>query len=258
MDIFNLLLATKGLILLVWLGLLLCLEYFFPAAPMPASLSEIPSRRWWRWGRNMGLASMNALASRFFVLPVTVFAAMHPFWSRSFAGWAGLGLDLLLLDFWIYWWHRANHEIPWLWRFHQIHHRDEFLDVTSALRFHFGEVLLSACVRGLVIMIFAISVQSVLIFETFILIAAFFHHSNWRLFPRVEKALSWIVITPGFHWLHHHAVRSDTDSTYGTVLSIWDRIFATLSKEKRVPHMSIGMPGGKEMSFLKLLRQPFI
>jgi sterol desaturase/sphingolipid hydroxylase (fatty acid hydroxylase superfamily) len=71
-------------------------------------------------------------------------------------GWAGFALDLVTLDLWIYWWHRANHELPFLWRFHEIHHLDEFLDTTSAVRFHFGEVLLSTCVRAPLIILLGI------------------------------------------------------------------------------------------------------
>ncbi len=94
--------------------------------------------------------------------------------------------SLVLLDLWIYWWHRANHRVPFLWRFHEVHHLDQFLDMTTALRFHLGEVLLSAIVRGVIIVILAVPLMSVVIFETALLLATMFHHSNMKL-PQVSS-----------------------------------------------------------------------
>src|SRR5262249_7199489 len=149
--------------------------------------------------------------------------------------------DLLLLDFLIYWWHRANHRVPFLWRFHEVHHLDRFLDVTSGVRFHFGEVILSALARAGVIALFAIPLSSVLSFEALLLVATGFHHSDLKLPPSLERALSWIVVTPSIHWVHHHRVRSDTDSNYSTILSLWDRLFASRSQTRRTPEMEIGV-----------------
>ena len=201
---------------------------------------------------------MNIILSRFVVIPITLFAATHPFWDRPEAEWYIILLDIILLDFWIYWWHRANHEIRFLWRFHQIHHRDEFLDASSALRFHWGEVALSAIVRGLAIMLLAIPVSTVFLFETLVLVSALFQHSNWRLNPFIEKCIMKVFVTPGFHWLHHHALREDTDSNYGTIFSFWDNFFKSRNGKKRDPLMIIGMPGGKELPFWKLLKRPFV
>src|ERR1043165_7061871 len=106
--------------------------------------------------------------------------------------------------YWIYWWHRANHELPILWRFHEVHHRDAFLDATSALRFHFGEVVIAAVARAMVIFLLAIPLGSVLIFETLVLVAAIFHHSNARLPEALEQRLARWIITPSLHWVHHH------------------------------------------------------
>jgi sterol desaturase/sphingolipid hydroxylase (fatty acid hydroxylase superfamily) len=140
-----------------------------------------------RVARNGGLFGLNLLLSPLIVLPVTVWATsfslgLRPAW---WTGGLGLTLDILLLDLWIYWWHRANHEIPLLWRFHQVHHLDETLDVTSAVRFHAGEVVLSALVRALVIVAFDIPLASVILFEGLVLACAIFHHSDARLPQRV-------------------------------------------------------------------------
>jgi sterol desaturase/sphingolipid hydroxylase (fatty acid hydroxylase superfamily) len=146
-----------------------------------------PVARWvggaWRVLKNFGLAGFNALLSPLIVLPVTQFAAGHAFTWRP-DGWTDgwfILIDLLILDCWIYWWHRINHEVQFLWRFHEVHHLDETLDASSALRFHFGEVLLSSLVRAAVIIALGIPFTSVVLFETAVAISAIFHHSNTRL-----------------------------------------------------------------------------
>jgi sterol desaturase/sphingolipid hydroxylase (fatty acid hydroxylase superfamily) len=174
-----------------------------------------------------------------------------------YSGWTGLTLDLLLLDVWIYWWHRLNHMVPFLWRFHEVHHLDEQLDSTSAVRFHFGEVILSSIVRAAVILIAAIPLTSVIVFELVVLVSALFHHSNLRLPSKLETILSRFIVTPSIHWIHHHAKRDDTDSSYATVLSLWDGIFASSSKTVRTPEMSIGVEGRRDVRYLKLLLRPF-
>ena len=165
---------------------------------------------------------------------------------------------MLLLDFLIYWWHLANHRIPLLWRFHEVHHLDRFLDTTSALRFHFGEVLLSALARASAIYLRGFPFSSILAFETLLLIATLFHHSNLRLPAGLESALSLLIITPSIHWVHHHARRSDTDSNYGTIFSFWDRFFASRSPTRRRPDLEIGVEGLPERPLVQLILRPFL
>jgi sterol desaturase/sphingolipid hydroxylase (fatty acid hydroxylase superfamily) len=173
------------------------------------------------------------------------------------SGWPGLVLDLLLLDCWIYWWHRANHVVPVLWRFHEVHHLDGFLDASSALRFHFGEVLLSALVRVGVILLLGVPLLSVVVFETLLALSAMFHHSNLRLPPRLERALSYVIVTPSIHWVHHHAIRRDTDSNYSALLSLWDRLFVSRSATRRSPDMPIGVEGLSDKGLAQLVARPF-
>lgn len=257
-DFLTHILTYKSFLIPLWLIILIFMENSFPAASIPLSIAGYGRSFWKRWGRNFGLAGINIILSRFVVVPVTLFAGTYPFWDRPQTEWYIILLDIIVLDFWIYWWHRANHEVPFLWRFHQIHHRDEFLDASSALRFHWGEVTLSAIVRGLVIMLLAIPVSTVFLFEILVLVSALLQHSNWRLNSSIEKYMMKIVVTPGFHWLHHHAQREDTDSNYGTIFSFWDNIFKSRNRKKRDPLMVIGMPGGKELPFWKLLKRPFV
>ena len=255
--------AAKAVAVGVWFAALLLAERLWPAATPPQAAHFPGGPGWRRLARNGGLWLINVGLSLAIVLPLTQFAAglwpqlgsWRPAW---WSGLPGLALDLLLLDFLIYWWHRANHVVPLLWRFHEVHHRDEFLDASSAVRFHFGEVGLSALARAAIMIPLGLSLPAILAFETLVLISAIFPHSNLRLPPALERALSWIVVTPSIHWVHHHAVRADTDSNYATVLSLWDRLFASRSRHVRTPDMKIGVEGLAEENFGRLVALPFV
>jgi sterol desaturase/sphingolipid hydroxylase (fatty acid hydroxylase superfamily) len=257
-EIVQQLLAFKGAVVAVWIALFFLAERLAPAAE-----TEPKGRaRLQRLARNASFFVLNMALSLAVVIPVSAWAAATaPEWRASLApwwdGWHGLALDLLLLDFLIYWWHRANHEIPFLWRFHEVHHLDEHLDTTSAVRFHFGEVFLSAAARACFILAFDIPLASVLVFEAMVLLAAIFHHSNLKLPSGPERALSTVIITPSLHWVHHHKVRRDTDSTYGTAFSFWDRLFGTTSATRRWATMPIGVEGRREQPIAQLLLRPF-
>ena len=242
--------ASKGPVVALLFVVLFVLERLFPVARWLGGLARL--------ARNLVLASFNFVASPLIVIPLTAFAAAHALQWRPdwWSGWPGLALDLLLLDCWIYWWHRVNHVVPLFWRFHEVHHLDETLDTTTALRFHFGEVILSSLVRATVIFALAVPLSSVIVFEVLVLVAALFQHSNLRI-PRVlEKALSLIVVTPSIHWVHHHAVRADTDSNYANILSVWDRLFGSRSSTLRTPDMKIGVEHRPERTLFGLIRRP--
>lgn len=206
--------------------------------------------------RNIILWSINGVSSYFIILPITLIFTNFVLWERNPSVTQTI-INLFLLDVWTYWWHRINHIIPFLWRFHLIHHLDEHLDVTSAVRFHFGEVFMATLARGAIIVVFSIPFSDILIFETFLLACAVFHHSNARLPKKMEKFLSYIIVTPSLHWIHHHKVRKDTDSNYGLFLSIWDRVFASKSKTKRTKDLPLGVEGYRDSNILKLLIRPF-
>lgn len=258
-ESLELLLTWKGLAVFAWLAAFFAAERLLPAArePLAGAGTEAPGG-WRRLGRNLALWLVNVALSPLVVLPLSFWASGHHLGWRPdwWSGWPGLALDILLLDFLIYWWHRANHVVPLLWRFHEVHHLDRFLDTTSALRFHFGEVLLSALARVAVIVVFDIPIASVLVFEALLLAAAVFHHSNLRLPAPFERGLSRVIITPSIHWVHHHARRRDTDSNYGTVFSFWDPLFGSRSPTARTPDMRIGVEGRRELTLPQLLMRP--
>lgn len=246
------LIEYKGWIVLGVFVLLFAAEHIKPAV----AYSFHPIRRILK---NLLFWPINIVLSLAVILPVTYWAAQHALWERSeiLSGLAGLALDILILDLFIYWWHRAVHEMPFFWWFHEVHHLDEHLDTTSAIRFHFGEIFFATFVRAAVVIVFAVPFTSVVIFEVLVLAFTLFHHSNMALSSRLENALSKIIITPSIHWIHHHAIRKDTDSNYGTIFSFWDILFWSKSKTPRTITMKIGVEGRKDKGFLKLLLSPF-
>jgi sterol desaturase/sphingolipid hydroxylase (fatty acid hydroxylase superfamily) len=247
------LLAYKAVIVLAFGVGLFVLERAFPVArnPVKAVLARL--------AKNVSLFGVNAVMSPLVVIPLCVLAAsLAPQWRPDWwSGVSGLALDLLILDLSIYWWHRLNHEWPFLWRFHEVHHLDEFLDVTSAVRFHFGEVFLSAIYRSILIFLLAMPIASVILFELLVLLVAMFHHSNVKLPAAFERVASWFIVTPSIHWVHHHAIRRDTDSNYATILSLWDKLFASRSAATRTSDMPIGVEKRHDLSLIRLALKPF-
>ena len=241
----------KAAIVALWLLLFLGAERLLPATTRPDDERRV--------GRNAGLWLVNTVMSVMIILPLSAGATeMGPDWRPAWwAGAGGLVLDLVILDGLIYLWHRANHEIPLLWRFHEIHHLDGFLDTTSAVRFHFGEVLLSAGFRAAVIIALDMPFASIVVFEALVLLAAVFHHSNLRLPAALERALGWLVVTPAIHWVHHHAVDRDTRSNYAPSLSLWDPLGGTRSATRRHEAMPIGLPEARDQAVGALLLRPF-
>lgn len=246
-------LAYKGWIVAGAFLLLFGLEHISPA--VTAGLHPLR-----RIIKNLSFWPINIGLSLAVILPISYYAAQHAPWERPtwLSGIPGFAFDIILLDLFLFWWHRALHEMPFFWRFHEVHHLDEHLDTTSAIRFHFGEIFFATFLRAVFIILLAIPFSSVVLFETLVLIFTFFHHSNIALPPRLENALSKIIITPSIHWVHHHAIRKDTDSNYGTIFSFWDRLFFTKSLTRRFKDMKIGVEGREDTGFLRLLIKPFI
>ncbi|MBT8472037.1 MAG: sterol desaturase family protein [Marinicaulis sp.] len=246
--------ASKTIIVIVAFVSLFAAERLFRAASPPKS----PRRLF----RNGGLWLLTILISPLIVVPLTAWGVNNTLWTRPQlvpeTALVVLLIDLLLLDLWTYFVHRAYHRVPVMWRLHEVHHRDEFLDTTSAFRFHAGEVILSACLRLAPIMLLAPTLETVILFETILICAALFHHSNLRLLAPLEKAASLVFVTPSIHWVHHHAVERDTNSNYGTVFSFWDRVFRSKSKANRRLGMKIGIEGAEDKGFFALLLMPFV
>ena len=169
-------------------------------------------------------------------------------------------LAFLLMDLTFYWWHRANHRIPLLWRFHNIHHLDPDLDVSTAFRFHFGELAFSSAFRVAQIGLIGPSLGSYLLYEAVFQAGTLFHHSNMRLPIRAERLLVKFVVTPRMHGIHHSQVPEETNSNYATVFSFWDRLHRTLRLNIPQGEINIGIPGyteDRDNALVSALLAPF-
>jgi sterol desaturase/sphingolipid hydroxylase (fatty acid hydroxylase superfamily) len=171
-----------------------------------------------------------------------------------------LALAVFLLDYTLYLWHVLTHKVPFLWRFHLVHHVDLDLDGSTGFRFHFGEILISVFWRAMQILLIGTSPESVRIWQNLLFVAVAFHHSNINLPVGFEDKLSRVFITPRLHGIHHSAKSDETNSNWSSGLSIWDRIHGTLKQNVEQDEIIIGVsdfqnPANVELS--RLLRLPF-
>lgn len=155
---------------------------------------------------------------------------------------AGNILGFLLLDYGSYRWHKLNHRLPLLWRFHQVHHADLDLDVSTALRFHFGEVLISDLYRGGWAFLAGVSPKLVLVYEIFFEAATNFHHTNLKLPEKTDRDLANFIVTPRMHGIHHSVVKKETNSNFSVIFTIWDRLHQTLRLDVPQDQINIGIP----------------
>jgi sterol desaturase/sphingolipid hydroxylase (fatty acid hydroxylase superfamily) len=169
-------------------------------------------------------------------------------------------IGFLVMDWAYYWWHWAMHRIPFFWRFHNVHHTDLDLDVTTAARFHFGEILLSLPFRLLLVVLLGVPPLVYLVFEIVFESASIFHHSNWRLSLGLERLLNHVIVTPRMHGIHHSIVERETDSNWGTIFCWWDKIHRSLRRNIPQAEIIIGVAAFRdeqELTVGKLLTLPF-
>ncbi len=166
----------------------------------------------------------------------------------------------LLLDLSFYYWHVANHRVALLWRFHNVHHIDPDLDVSTAFRFHFVEVGLSAGFRAAQVLLIGPSLMAFLIYEVAFQLGTLFHHSNVRMPLAVERNLNLVFVTPRMHGIHHSDIREENRTNFGVVFPWWDRLHRTLRLAVPQAHVTIGIPGYSEPrdnAILHALVMPF-
>lgn len=167
---------------------------------------------------------------------------------------------VLLLDYALWVWHWANHRVPFLWRFHLVHHVDLDLDTSTALRFHFGELALSIPVRALKIAVIGASPMAVAIWQAILFASILFHHSNVRLPRRFESVLARFVVTPRMHGIHHSAREAETNSNWSSILSAWDFLHRTFRFDVPDERIVIGVPAyrdPRDVTIAKILTLPF-
>ncbi len=167
---------------------------------------------------------------------------------------------ILLLDYTLYWWHYLAHRVPVLWRFHQVHHLDQEMDATTALRFHFGEITISLAFRALQIAVIGPSPLTVAAWQVFLFLCILFHHSNVRLSLSSERILARLLITPRLHGIHHSIVPAEVNSNWSSGLTIWDWLHSTLRTEPPQAALTLGVPGfsgSSEPGVVEALTLPF-
>ena len=156
--------------------------------------------------------------------------------------WAEFALSFLLMDLAFYYWHLANHRVPFLWRFHNVHHIDPELDVSTAFRFHFGEIAFTSAFTLVQVSAIGPSVWAFAIYQLAFQAEVLFHHSNLRLPIGFERLLSKIIVTPRMHGIHHSQVQRENNSNFGTVFTFWDRLHRTLGLNIPQSEIIVGIP----------------
>lgn len=176
-----------------------------------------------------------------------------PAWLRDLAA-------VVLLDYTLYIWHILVHRVPWLWRFHLVHHVDLDLDATTGLRFHAGELAVSVPWRAAQILTIGVTPRALAIWQTLTIASVLFHHSNTKLDERWERILSWIVATPKMHAIHHSIDPAQLQSNFSSGLAIWDRLHRTARFGADSSDVTVGVVGHlrpEDVTLPEILELPF-
>ena len=176
--------------------------------------------------------------------------------------WIEFAIAILLLDAGMYLQHRLFHLVPWFWRLHAVHHSDTAFDVTTGIRFHPGEILLSLAIKAAVVVALGASPWAVLVFEALLSSASLFEHSNVRIAPRIDALLRHAIVTPDVHRVHHSVERDEHNRNFGFLLLWWDRLFHTYRAVPRgdASTMPIGLSAFRsdaDQQLHSLIVQPF-
>jgi sterol desaturase/sphingolipid hydroxylase (fatty acid hydroxylase superfamily) len=221
-----------------------------------------------RWPHNLGLLLVDVALVRVLAPGAAIAVAMAAAaggWGLLNAvelpSWAALPMAIVLLDLAIYFQHVMFHAVPTLWRLHRVHHADLDFDLTTGVRFHPIEILISTLIKCAAVAAIGAPAVSVLLFEVLLNATAIFNHANASVAPRAERWLRWLVVTPDMHRVHHSVEYDESSSNFGFNLPWWDRLFGTYRAQPRTGHaaMTIGVdafraPGDQRLH--QLLVQP--
>lgn len=220
-----------------------------------------------RESRNLAVAGISALALQLTERPLieklTMMIERRRFGLLKLVrlpSWLEVALAVILLDYTLYLWHVLTHRVPFLWRFHVAHHVDLDLDASTALRFHFAELLLSLPSRAAQVLVIGVTPLSFSVWQTFLFLSIMFHHSNVLLPLEVERRLNRLIVTPRMHGIHHSIVREETDSNWSSGLTVWDWLHGTLRLNVPQDEIIIGVPAYRkpeEVELTKVLAMPF-
>jgi sterol desaturase/sphingolipid hydroxylase (fatty acid hydroxylase superfamily) len=220
-----------------------------------------------RLARNVAIAVLSAAVvsrlDRPFVIPAAQFVErrrwgllLHIPMSPSLRAVIGI----VLLDYTMYLWHILLHRVPWLWRFHVVHHADLDLDASTALRFHFGELALSVPWRLAQIALLGITPGTLLASQRLLFLSVLFHHSKIRLPIAIERLVNRVVVTPRMHGIHHSMVPEETNSNWSSGLTVWDLLHGTARLNVPQDAITIGVPAYREpadVTFTRMVALPF-
>ena len=225
--------------------------------------------RGWRWPNNLGVVVVNTLLVRI-VFPTTAVGVSLLADARGLGlfnlivlpAWVGVVSSVVVLDLAIYLQHVLFHAVPSLWRLHRMHHADLEFDVSTGLRFHPIEILLSMLIKFAVVAALGAPAVAVLIFEVLLNATSMFNHGNVRIPTSLDRMLRWIVVTPDMHRVHHSILSRETNSNFGFNLPWWDRLFGTYRAQPTAGHdgMTIGIEQfrePRELGLDRMLLQPF-
>jgi sterol desaturase/sphingolipid hydroxylase (fatty acid hydroxylase superfamily) len=235
-------------------------EFFRPRRSLPYPRSQ-------RWVTNLGLVFLNTALVRITVAgaayAAAVFAAeqrvgvLH--WMTS-PSWAAAGVTVLVLDFAIYLQHVMFHAVPALWRLHRVHHADLGFDVTTGLRFHPIEIVLSLGFKMAVVVLLGATPWAVVAFEILLNASSVFNHGNVAMPESLDHWLRWLLVTPDMHRVHHSTRVVETNSNFGFSVSWWDRLCGTYRAAPALGHtgMEIGLSDYRTpLNLGQLLLLPF-
>jgi sterol desaturase/sphingolipid hydroxylase (fatty acid hydroxylase superfamily) len=222
-----------------------------------------------RWPSNLGIVALDTLLVRL-VFPA---AAVGVALLAETRGWGlfrvlqtppsfALVASVILLDLGIYFQHVLFHAVPLLWRFHRMHHADLEFDVTTGVRFHPFEIVLSMVIKLGIVAALGAPAAAVVIFEVLLNATSMFNHGNVRIPTQIDRALRWLLVTPDMHRVHHSVVPRETNSNFGFNLPWWDRLFGTYRAQPAAGHerMTIGIEqfrDPRELRLDRMLMQPF-
>ncbi|MBA4184265.1 MAG: sterol desaturase family protein [Acidobacteria bacterium] len=217
--------------------------------------------------RNLAIAAAAGLALHLFEKPVAEkltrfveeknFGVLKIFHLPKFLE---ITLAVVLLDYTLYVWHVLTHKLPFLWRFHQIHHADLDLTASTAIRFHFGEITISVLFRAGQILLIGVSPNALQIWQTLLFLSILFHHSNMRLPKKLEAKIQKIIVTPRLHGIHHSTEENEMNSNWSSGLTVWDFLHGTFRNDVSQNEITIGVrefETVKKVKLQKMLIEPF-
>ena len=214
---------------------------------------------WKRWSQNLLLSFLNSIVLKIIFTTSLVQIAYQKKHSEDLLSAIG---TIIILDFIVYWQHRLFHKLPFLWRLHRLHHADTEFDVTTGVRFHPIEIVLSYLIKMIAVYTLKLNPVGILFFEIILNLSALFTHANFSLPRWPDRLLRFIYVTPDMHRIHHSVKSQELNSNYGFFLAIWDRIFRSY-KEHSIEDprtMLIGLNqlrDSQEIRIDKMLTQPF-